>query len=363
METIIDIARNAEKILIVRLSAFGDVLHVLPALSALHEVLPRARFDWAVESLSAPVLEGHPLLGRVWNLPRKAWQRRLRSPARLLGAAREGVRFFRTLRAERYALALDFQANLRGAVVARLSGAARTMGFDRTNVKERSHFLHSFTAPPVPPAAHRVERNLAFARALGFVGPAPPPRLPDFETETRWARERLGAAPGPVFVFHPGVSSFGTFKGWTEEGFAELARRAAPAFNARVVFSWGPGERDLAQRIATRAACSAAVAPECPSLRHVAGLLRAASLLVAPDTGVLHLADALGVPVVGLFGPKDPAVYGPRNAPRRCVRSDAPCSPCEKRTCDDRRCMRSITPDMVMAAIEELRGDMIHGAP
>ncbi|HAK94324.1 MAG TPA: hypothetical protein DCM87_04810 [Planctomycetes bacterium] len=363
METIIDIARHAEKILIVRLSAFGDVLHVLPALSALRETLPRARFDWATESLSAPILQGHPLLGRVWDLPRKTWQRRLRHPVRLLGAAREGVRFFRALRAERYALAIDFQANLRGAAVARLSGAAATLGFDRTNVKERSHLLHSFAAPAVPRGAHRVERNLALARALGFDGPAPPPRLPDFDAETRWARERLGAAPGPVFLFHAGVSAFGAFKSWTEEGFAELARRAAPAFSARVLFSWGPGERDLAERLAARAGRGAAIAPECPSLRHAAGLLRAANLLVAPDTGVLHLADALGVPVVGLFGPKDPAVYGPRNAPRRCVRSDAPCSPCEKRTCDDRRCMRAITPDMVMAAIEELRGDIAHGAP
>ena len=362
METIIDIARHAEKILIVRLSAFGDVLHVLPALSALRAALPRARFDWATESLSAPIIQGHPFLGRVWDLPRKAWQRRLRNPVRLFGAAREGVRFFKALRAERYGLAIDFQANLRGAAVARLSGAAATLGFAPSNVKERSHRLHGFTAPPVPPGAHRVERNLALARALGLDGPAPPPRLPDLDAETRWARERLGPAPGPVFIFHAGVSAFGALKRWTEEGFAELARRAAPAFNARVLFSWGPGEQALAARLAARAGGETAMAPECPSLRHAAGLLRAANLLVAPDTGMLHLADALGLPVVGLFGPKDPAVYGPRNAPRRCVRSGVSCSPCEKRTCDHRRCMLEITPDMVMAAIEELRGDITHGA-
>ena len=362
MDTIEEIARNAEKVLIVRLSAFGDVLHVLPALSALREALPRARVDWVAESLSAPVLEGHPLLTRVWHLPRKAWQKKLASPVALLGVAREGFRFFKALRAERYALALDFQANLRGALVARLSGAAKTAGFDRVNVKERSHLLHSFTAAPVARDAHRVERNLALARLLGYTGDAPAPRLSDFAEETRWAAAELRMTSAPVFLFHPGVSAFGAFKAWTEDGFAELARRAAGAFGARVLFSWGPGERESAARIAVLAGGNAALAPECPTLRHVAGLVRNARVLVAPDTGILHLADALGVPVVGLFGPKDPAVYGPRHAPRRCVRSNEPCSPCELRRCEHRRCMRSITPDMVMAALEDLRGDIVHGA-
>jgi lipopolysaccharide heptosyltransferase I len=362
MDTIEELARNAEKILIVRLSAFGDVLHALPALSALREALPRARFDWVAESLSAPVLEGHPLLARVWHLPRKAWQKKLGSPVALFGVARESFRFFKALRAERFALALDFQANLRGALVARMSGAAKTVGFDRANSIERSHLLHSFTAPPVALAAHRIERNLAIACFLGYAGAAPAPRLPDFTEETRWAAAQLGATSGPLFLFHPGVSAFGAFKAWTEEGFAELSRRAIAAFGARVVFSWGPGERELAARIAAHAGGNATLAPACPTLRHVAGLVRNANALVAPDTGILHLADALGVPIVGLFGPKDPAVYGPRHAPRRCVRSNEPCSPCDKRECAHKRCMTAITPAMVMAALEELRGGILHGA-
>jgi ADP-heptose:LPS heptosyltransferase len=275
--------------------------------------------------------------------------------------AREAVRFFRELRRERFGAALDFQANLRGAIVARLSGAGFTVGFDRTDAREGSYRLHTLLAPPAAAGAHRVERNLGVPRCLGFSDADPAPRLPDFEAPRARARAFFGASDGrPVLLLHPGVSAFGEFKAWTEDGFAELARSAVERLGARVVFTWAPSDLALVQRIAARAACGARLAPACPTVADLAGFVAEASVVVAPDTGVLPVADALGTPLVGLFGPKDPAIYGPRYAPRRIVRSGVDCSPCPRRTCDHRTCMVSITPAMVFEAVASLLGDQ-HG--
>jgi len=356
------VAAKAEKVLVVRLSAVGDVLHVLPALEALRRLLPRARISWIAEELSAPLLHGHPHLEKVWVSPRKSWERRLRRPSQTLSVAREALGFFRSLRRERFSLVLDFQANLRGALTARLSGASFSVGFGSVNAKEGAHLFHTAVAPPVPPDVHRVERNLALVRFLGYEGPDPGPSLPEFAEEKKWAREQLASFSRPIFLFHPGVSAFGAFKAWREDGFARLALLLKEEFGGTVLLSRGPGDRELVSRIRTLSRSAAREAPECSTLAHLAALLSRSDLLVAPDTGVLHLADALRRPLVALFGPKDPAVYGPRYAPRRIVRSGIPCSPCTKRDCDHRSCMLSITPESVLDAVRELLGEKRHGS-
>ena len=345
------------KICIVRLSALGDVIHVLPALEALRRRYPAARFSWVTEELAAPLLEEHPDLERVWTLPRKQWQKQLKNPARLLSVARGAFRFFRSLRRERFRVALDFQANLRGAIVARLSGAASSAGFHRSNCREGSSVLHQLHAAPVAPTAHRTERNLALTRVLGFQGVEPRPRLPAYAHERAQARAWLGSTR-PVFLLHPGVSAFGSLKAWTEEGFAELAEKLSPSPGAQIVLTWSAADSELVDRIIHRTAAPVRKAPPCSTIRDLAGLIAEADMLIAPDTGVLHLANALGTAVVGLFGPKDPAVYGPRRAPRKVVRSGVDCSPCSRRRCDHRSCMRSITADMVAAAVTDLLGEM-----
>ena len=350
-----------ERILIIRLSALGDVIHVLPALEALRRVFPAASFSWVTEELSAPLLKGHPYLEKVWVLPRKTWQNRIHSSKGLLKVAKEAASFFRDLRKEGYDLALDFQGNLRGAVVARLSAAPVTMGFHKKNTLEGSHLLHRRHCPYSPPLVHRVERNLQIPRAFGFNGTDPGPVLPSFAEEREKARSFLSSLQRPVILCHPGVSPFGAFKAWTEEGFAAFASMAVRKFGANVVFSWSPREKEEAERIAGKAGKGAFLAPPCPSVADMAGLIAEVDLLVAPDTGILHLADALGTPVVALFGPKDPRIYGPRYAQRKVVRSNVPCSPCEKRSCKERTCMLRITPEMVLEGVGELLGKKGHG--
>lgn len=352
---------KAARILIVRLSAFGDVLHVLPALEALHALLPSARFSWIAEELSAPILQGHPLLDEVIVLPRKTWQQNLAHPVRSCLSVLAAIRFFRELRRRTFSLALDFQGNLRGGMVTRLSGAAFSVGFHRKNCREWSHLLHKVSIPPMQPDVHRVTRNLAIPRFLGFQDDKPQPRLADMAREKQWAKAALNGSGRPVMIFHPGVSAFGTFKSWTREGFTELAIRAADTFQADIRLSWAPADRDMVEAIAAETGGKAAPAPACPDLRHLAALLTQADMVVAPDTGVLHLADVLGIPQVALFGPKDPAIYGPQHAPHRVVTSDIDCRPCKKRSCSHRRCMTDITAGQVLEAMQSLKHEVGHG--
>ncbi len=339
-----------------RLSALGDVLHALPTLAALKHWNPGCQVDWAVDDRSAPLLAGHPDLRRVVTFPRKA----LRGTLGLLRAAGPLTAFARTLKEGDYDLALDLQGNLKSGFVARASGASRVLGAAREHTREGNRlWLHQGLELP-PRALHKVERNLALLSAalgseLGYVAP----RLAldaDDETAAVAALGAAGLAERGFLALHPGSSGFGQFKRWPGERFAALARRlASPSAPAALTF--GPGESALAEEVA-RQSLGAARPVATPSLKALAALLRRARLVVAGDTGPLHLAALLGTPVLGIYGPKDPAVYGPYG--RRpdgsvgplpvVLQPDVACRPCTLRRCAAPLCLSTLSPAEVAAA-------------
>jgi ADP-heptose:LPS heptosyltransferase len=169
--------------------------------------------------------------------------------------------------------------------------------------------------------------------------------------------EQLGGRP--AVAIHPGVSGFGAIKQWDPERFGRTAIRLAREHGARCLVTWGPGERELALRVVEAAEGCAALGPETGSILELAALYEACDLVIGADTGPLHLAAALGIPVVGLYGPKDPAVYAPwdarTGAAARVVRRPVYCSPCRRRTCSNVICMPAIqVGDVVAAAREEI---------
>ena len=338
------------RILIVRLSAVGDVITSLPTLASLRLQLPDARIAWAVEEASAPLLQGHPHLDDLVVLPLKTWRRALPWPLATARTLREAGAAVASLRSMQFDVVLDLQGNLKSGVVSRLTGCPRRIGYAAGRVREGNHLFQTETVDLPTPEPPRVERSLRMLTALGL--------QPRYErtvlglTEEHHSEAEAVIPPGtPFVVMHPGTSAFGSFKRWPADRYGRLALALKRERGLATLVTCGPGEEDLARNAQDASEGAAgALTPFRGGLKTVAALLERASLVVAADTGPLHLAAALGRPVVALFGPKDPSIYAPLGSPRRIVRQDLPCSPCRKRSCAAPLCMTAITVDEVLAA-------------
>jgi len=304
--------------LLVRLSSIGDVVHTLPALAALHRHGWEA--DWLVEPPSRVLLDLNPLLARVQSAPsRKAfgWGKALAT--------------VRALRSRRYDAALDFQGLWKSAAWARTSGARRVIGWERGSRREPSSLL--LIGEPVPRAGggHVIDKNLALLRPLGIeaVGLREFPLPLSAEAVARVDAGLAALGGGEIAVLNPGGGW--ASKLWTAERHGELAK-GLRALGLLPLVSWGPGEEALADRVV--AASGGAARRSFPTtLLDYAEIARRARLVVAADTGPLHLACAVGAPVVALFGPTDPARNGPFAAEDVVIRRMPPCAPCYSRSC------------------------------
>ncbi len=343
---------------IFRLSALGDVVNTLPALAALRRALPDAHITWVVEAASAGVLEGHPMLDGVLVSRRKAWQTSFQRLRGSWTAAREFWGFCALLGRQRLDAVIDFQGNLRSAVGTWLTRAPLRIGPGRGSGRERSHWFYNVRLPLPEGPMHRVERGLALLRALGIETADAKPIVPVGDADRAkvdafLAERSLGA--GQFAAIHAGTSPFGQYKQWPPERWVEVAKRLAAESGLRAVFTRGPSqsEGESAEAMARAAGPGALVAPVF-SLRELGELCRRCRVFLSVDTGPMHLASAVGAPVVALFGPKDPRVYGPYFGPRAIVEKPLDCRPCRKRSCDDPRCMLAITPDDVLRAVRDL---------
>lgn len=350
------------RILIVRLSALGDVLHALPVLTALRARFPSARIDWAVEDRAVDLLRQRTDLDRILPFPRKALSQSLRGVPRPLDLMRTARGFVRETRAGGYDVALDLQGNLKSGAVTRASGATLRFGLGGKDAREGNHWFTQRRFQPPSEVRHRVERNLALASALvGETLPYIAPGFPVSDEDRNTASSLLdGAAtsPGQYIVLHPGTSGFGAFKRWPAERHAALARALA-AEGAQVLITYGPGEEALASSVARQT--NGGAAPLATSgLGVLAEVIRGARAFVAADTGPLHLASLVGTPLLGLFGPKDPEVYGPYGLRddgtagllEVLTQQDVACRPCTLRKCAAPLCMTTLAPRRVHRALE-----------
>ena len=326
----------AERYLIVRLTALGDVLHTLPAVSALRAAHPGARIDWVVDRKWAPVLEGCSALNEVVPFDR--------------GSLYSSAVCVNRLRQVRYICAIDFQGLYKSSLLALLSGAPRRIGFERDWAREGGAAL-LYTERVIPTGRHVAELNYALAVRAGAARPAKPEyplRIPAggvASVRARLAERRIEN----YIVVAPGGSW--RAKCWPAERFGEFCREFEKNCASRPVVIQGPGERPLVEEVC-RAAAPSMPSVMATSIEELMALLARARCVVAVDSGPLHLAAALGAPVVGLYGPTDPARNGPF-VPGAVVVSEArPEEISYKRRPSYSPAMLRITVDQVLAAVK-----------
>jgi heptosyltransferase-1 len=344
----------AKRILLIRLSALGDVIFTLPTLEALREKHPGAALTWLVEDKASSLLLHRMDLDRVVVYPRMAIQKALRNPLRWITLPWILARHLGALRKESYDLALDFQGNLKSAIHLLFTRARTSRGYAREYVKELNHWFTREHVRPSPAVRHRIEKSFSLVNPDFQEGDIRRPELylpPELIEEAQRMLKELGSDRGPWMVVHPGTSAFGAYKRWAPDKFGSLAGRLARERGFSTLVTWGPGERHLAEEVARTGGEDVIVAPTTRSLQHLAALFTLGKVYVGADSGPLHLANYLGVPCLALFGPKDPALYRPYFSPSRVVRSDVDCSPCTRRSCDDPICMKKLEVDDVYNAL------------
>lgn len=319
------------KILIVRLSAMGDIVHTVPMAAALRRARPQARIDWLVDRRHAGVLDLFTVVDEAIPIQQ----------------GRETVAVVRRLRETAYDVVIDAQGLLKSAVMARLAGGRRTIGFSRDALREpaAARFYTETVTPTV--TDHVARQNLQLLRALG---------LDDAVIETP---VRTVASSVADDVQHATGSRYGVLnpgagwpnKQWSPEKFGTVAAAVQKSHGLPWVIVWGPGEESLARRVEESSAGAAMLAPPT-SLSDLMALVQRAAVVVAGDTGPIHLAAAAGTPVVGLYGPTNPARNGPWAAGDICVSRFEACACHHKRRCTAAAwCLDTITVDEVVKAV------------
>jgi 3-deoxy-D-manno-octulosonic-acid transferase/heptosyltransferase-1 len=338
-------------ILIVKLSAVGDVVHTLPSLSALREAYPAAHITWVVEEGAADLLHNHPDCDRVLVSFRKRWVNSLirgRNRRETIGEIRS---FLSVLRDRHYDLAIDFHGLFKSAVIIGWSRADRKLGY--RSMQELSRFFYNETIPE-DMEKHAVLRYLDFIEHIGAK-----PREPRFslaldEPGHNWIAgllEQHGIGNGAPFIALSPVAFWET-KLWDNDRFARLGDRIVEELKLPVVFTGAPGS-GLICRIRGAMNADSITLEGQTSLRELACLYSRAALVVTTDSGPMHIAAAVGTPTVALFGPTDPARTGPFGTGHVIIRSNISCSPCFLKHCTGRDCMMDIDVEEVFEAVKQ----------
>ncbi|MBI5396352.1 MAG: lipopolysaccharide heptosyltransferase II [Verrucomicrobia bacterium] len=327
------------KILIVKPSSLGDIIHALPTVRILRRAYPQAHIAWLINDNFAPLLDGCPVIDRVIPFARRRLGRFSGIP--------EALRFARSLKAEGFDWAVDLQCLLRSALICWASGARRRTGL--ADGREGSTFFYNEVVKLPPPPTHAVDRYLMLPRQLGL--------------EVDRIEVPLAGAPvaerEKLILINPGARW--ATKRWPADRFAALLDAHAARWpDYRLALLGSGDERPLAESIAAGAKAKADILAGRTTLPELTALMRRARLLISNDTGPLHLAVAVGTPTVSMFGPTDPRRTGPY--PPNCdsnivLTGKVECAPCFKSGCrhtPELQCMTAITVEQVVAAAGRL---------
>lgn len=312
---------EARRICLIKPSALGDVVQTLPLLPVLRERFPRARIAWVVNAEYADLLDGHPQLDEIIRFQRR-------------GSWGDWIGLLRTLRRRRFDLVFDLQGLLRTGVMTASTGAAVRVGLE--TAREGANLACNCI---VPDTGREVPAHLRYWQVAEAIGMGERRREPFIEVPQRiqrWAREQVHGLSPPLLAVHPGARWI--TKRWPVEKFAAIAAKAVRLYGASVVILGSPGERKLGalfEEWLRRFVPSAKVCNLAgrTTLKQLAAVLQSADVLLTNDSGPMHLADALGTPVLGLFTCTSPLRSGPAGERHELVTTTVPCAGSYRKRC------------------------------
>jgi heptosyltransferase-1 len=340
------------KVLIVKVSALGDVVHALPVLAYLKSADPNMQIDWLVEQSFSPFLDDHPLIDKLYRIDTKTW-RKAGMKASLHGA----LSIIRAVRKNRYDCVLDLQGNSKSAMFTLSSGAPLRFGFDRGGVRESLNLLATNRKVSLGVNDYHVtDRSLAIARAAfpggtEIVNAGPLPVNDDAAMQVNQKLIEGNLSGSPLVVLHYGTTW--VTKHWPLASWQTLAKKLIDELEIRPVLTWG-NDRELSAVQNIQEACSnrAVIWPR-GSLKDLTALLARADLVVGSDTGPVHIAAAVGTSTVSIFRVTDPKRNAPRGSNHSHVSTEMDCAACLRKTCElDAECGLSIPVDTVFERVK-----------
>jgi lipopolysaccharide heptosyltransferase II len=331
-------------ILFIKPSSLGDIVHAMPTCAAIRRAYPKARLTWLVKRGWAGLVERIDGVDRVWPVEStfKGWLSQVS-----------------LLRAEHFDLVVDLQGLFRSAAIGWLSGSPLLVGF--ANGREGSPWFYSRRVPVPSLEMHAVDRYLLVAKAVGAGDSGTPEfrfRIPqtDYDEVDRLLSES-GVTPGASWVAM-NVSARWPTKMWPAASFADVADRLQQEGSGPVVMIGGPDERADVARVNGMMTTPAIDLAGATTVGLLPALLSRASLLITNDSGPMHIAAAVGTPVVALFGPTSAVRTGPYGVGHGVLTGKVPCSPCFSRTCHNTlplECLKTVSPEQVLTAARARR--------
>jgi len=344
---------GARRILLIKPSALGDVVHALPVAATLKRRYPNIPLDWLVEEEAADIVRGHPALSGVIVSGRRRWLRQLRNPGRILATLSEIREFTVWLRTRCYDVVVDLQGLLKSAMYVLAARASIRVGFAEGREGAPWVLTHRVVAPPQP--IHAVDRYLALAAAVDATEAVREFRITLSDEDEAVGRSVLAGSPRPRVALHP-AARWRT-KLWEVPRWRELAA-ALHKQGIQVILTGSREDQALGTVIAPDLDPPPLSLIGRLSLKQLAAVLREVDALVTVDSAPMHIAAAMGTPVIALFGPTDPLRTGPLG-PGRVLRRDLTCSPCLQRRCrisDTYLCMRDLRVPEVLGAVRDVLG-------
>ena len=336
------------KILIIRLGAVGDIIRTVPAVIFLKETIKAEEIHWLAEDWASNLLLNHPQIKKVHIVPRKKYS--------------AIFKILEDIKNENYDYVLDFHGILKSGLISFFTGIKKRIGFHRKNCKELNFIFNNIKAPFISNRVTRIEKNFNLLKPLIGDFQIPKKLRTEFKIEPEKKskiRNFLNFKDNFKYLtgINPCTSKSGSYKEWPVKYFSELIRIISEQFNGEMAFviTWGPGEKEKVAPIlsAGEKYSNVFMAPET-DMKELMYLISQLDFFVTGDTGPMHLASALNIPILALFGPSDAQINKPWGYKNVIAKVDVGCNPCRNKKCTDLKCQYKLTPETVFEKFIEL---------